>query len=169
MGGEIRRKFLASLQVLRELKALEKPIIVALNKIDLIEEADAEEKVRLIWELSRERGISLEDVVKISAREGRLEELMDALNRVVLKLPPKYGAFRIIVKEPEKVPAVMALINSVGEVLSVEYGEKTMINAYVQTGMVGEIKKMGGAEIERLNHSGEGEELEQDEGYPDGG
>lgn len=53
--GEIRRKFLASLQVLRELKALEKPIIVALNKIDLIEEADAEEKVRLIWELARER------------------------------------------------------------------------------------------------------------------
>ncbi|AMQ18563.1 GTPase HflX [Thermococcus peptonophilus] len=165
--GEIRRKFLASLQVLRELKALEKPILVALNKIDLIEEADAKEKVRLIWELARERGISLEDVVKISAIESRLDELMDALNRIVLKLP-KYGAFRITVEEPEKVPAVMALINSVGEVLSVEYGEKTRIDAYVQTGMVGEIKKMG-AEIERLNHPSEGEELEQDEGYSDGG
>ncbi|MBP1911413.1 GTPase HflX [Thermococcus stetteri] len=164
--GEIRRKALASLRVLRELKALDKPIIVALNKIDLIEEADAEEKARLIWELARERGISLEDVVKISAKEGRLGELMEALNRVVLKLP-KYGAFRIIVEEPEKVPAVMALINSVGEVLSVEYGEKTMIDAYVQTGMLGEIKKMG-AEIERLNHPDEGEELEQDEGDSDG-
>jgi GTP-binding protein HflX len=165
--GEIRRKFLASLQVLRELKALEKPIIVALNKIDMVGEADAEEKAQLIRELASERGISLEDVVKISAREGRLEELMEALNRAVLRLP-KYGAFRITVEEPEKVPSVMALINSVGEVLSVEYGEKTRIDAYVQTGMVGEIKRMG-AEIERLNHPDDGEELEQDEGYPDGG
>lgn len=141
MGGEIRRKFLASLQVLRELKALEKPILVALNKIDLIEEADAKEKVRLIWELARERGgISLEDVVKISAIESRLDELMDALNRIVLKLP-KYGAFRITVEEPEKVPAVMALINSVGEVLSVEYGEKTRIDAYVQTGWSARLRK----------------------------
>lgn len=165
--GEIWRKFLVFFQVFRELKVFEKLIIVVFNKIDLIEEVDVEEKVRLIWEFVCERGISFEDVVKILVREGCFEEFMDVLNRVVFKLF-KYGVFRIIVKEFEKVFVVMVFINFVGEVLLVEYGEKMRIDVYVQIGMVGEIKKMG-VEIERLNYFGEGEEFEQDEGYFDGG
>lgn len=112
------------------MKVFEKLIIVVFNKIDLIEEVDVEEKVRLIWEFVCERGISFEDVVKILVREGCFEEFMDVLDRVVFKLF-KYGVFRIIVKEFEKVFVVMVFINFVGEVLLVEYGEKMRIDVYV--------------------------------------
>ncbi|WP_297536524.1 GTPase HflX [Thermococcus sp.] len=164
---EVARKFRASVNVLRELKALDKPIIVVLNKVDLIEEGDAEEKARLTLELADGLGISVEAVVKVSAKERVLGELQEALERVLLKLP-KYGAFKLTVDYPEKVPAVLSFINAVGEVLSVSYGERTSIEAYVQTGTLRELSKMG-VKIERLNHSGQAEELDQNERNPYGG
>ncbi|NJE49736.1 GTPase HflX [Thermococcus sp. 9N3] len=144
---EIARKFRASVNVLRELKALDKPLVVVLNKVDLIERGDAEEKARLLVELSENLGVSIEGVAKVSAKERQLDELYSLLERVLLKLP-KYGAFEIVVEDPSRVPAVMAFLSSVGEVLSVEYGDVTRIRAYVQTGMLKELTRMG-VKIER--------------------
>ncbi|NJE54252.1 GTPase HflX [Thermococcus sp. 21S9] len=163
---EIARKFRASINVLRELKALDKPLVVVLNKVDLIEREDAEEKARLLTELSENLGVSIEGVAKVSAKERQLDELYSLLERVLLKLP-KYGAFELVVEDPSRVPAVMAFLSSVGEVLSVEYGDVTRIRAYVQTGMLKELTRMG-VKIERLKHPGEAEELDEDEGNHDG-
>lgn len=144
---EIARKFRASIDVLRELKALDKPLLVVLNKIDLIEREDAEEKARLIAELGEELGIPIEGVAKVSAKEGRLDELYSLLEGTLLKLP-KYGHFEIVVEDPSKVPAVISFVSSVGEVLSVDYGDVTRVRAYIQTGMLKELTRMG-ARIER--------------------
>ena len=163
---EIARKFRASINVLRELKALDKPLVVVLNKVDLIEKSDAEEKAKLLVELSKNLGVSVEGVAKVSAKERQLDELYSLLERVLLKLP-KYGAFEIVVEDPEKVPAVVAFISSVGEVLSLDYGDVTRIRAYVQTGMLKELTKMG-VKIERLKHAGEAEDLHEGKGYSDG-
>ncbi|NPA47542.1 MAG: GTPase HflX [Thermococci archaeon] len=145
---EIRRKFLASMDVLRELKTLDKPIIVVLNKVDLVEREDAVFKAELIRTTARERGFPIREVVITSAAENRLDELHAALERVILRLP-KYGAFEVRVKEADRVPEVIALISSVGEVLSVEYGRETRVRAYLQTGMLKDLVRMG-AKVERL-------------------
>ncbi|AIU69154.1 GTP-binding protein HflX [Thermococcus eurythermalis] len=144
---EIARKFRASIDVLRELKALDKPLLVVLNKVDLIEREDAEEKARLIAELGEELGIPIGGVAKVSAKEGRLDELYSLLEGTLLKLP-KYGHFEIVVEDPSKVPAVISFVSSVGEVLSVDYGDVTRVRAYIQTGMLKELTRMG-ARIER--------------------
>jgi len=163
---ETARKFRASVNVLRELKALDKPLVVVLNKVDLIEEEDAEEKARLLTELSENLGISIEGVAKVSAKERRLDELCSLLERVLLKLP-KYGAFEIVVEDPSRVPSVMAFISSVGEVLSVDYGKVTRIRAYLQTGMLKELRRMG-AGIVRSEHPREAEDFDEGEGNHDG-
>jgi len=71
--SEIKRKFLASIHVLRELKALDKPLIVVLNKKDLTSKEDVEDKRKEILKLSGERGIALDGVASVSAMEGDLE------------------------------------------------------------------------------------------------
>ena len=164
--GEIRRKFLASLNVLRELKALDKPMVVVLNKVDLTGEEDVKDKAERIERIIEERGVNVSRVVSISAKLGQLDGLYDALEEVILTLP-KYAPFEITVDEPEKVPQVMALINAIGEVLSVEYGERTRVEAYVQTGMIKELTRLG-VGIKRLNQSDQGEGLEDDQRYDDG-
>ena len=140
--GEVKRKFLASLRILRELKTLDKPLIVVLNKIDLTGIEDVEDKRRMIRALAEERGIPIFDVASISAKLSRLDELYSALERVILTLP-KYRLFEVVIPEKEKVPQVMALLNSIGEILEVEYGEETRIEAFVQIGMIKELTKLG--------------------------
>ncbi|WP_461865091.1 GTPase HflX [Thermococcus sp.] len=140
--GEVKRKFLASLRILRELKTLDKPLIVVLNKIDLTGAEDVEDKRRMIRALAEERGIPIFDVASISAKLSRLDELYSALERVILTLP-KYRLFEVVIPEKEKVPQVMALLNSIGEILEVEYGEETRIEAFVQIGMIKELTKLG--------------------------
>lgn len=139
---EIKRKFLASIGVLKELKALDKPIIIALNKKDLTSEEDILDKKKAIEELINRKGITISRIVSISAKEKELEELYSALEDVMFTLP-KYRLFEILVKEKEKVPKVMALINSIGEILDVKYGETTRISAYIQVGMIKSLTKMG--------------------------
>jgi len=161
--NEVRRKFLASMDVLRELKALEKPILVVLNKTDLVERADAETKEKLIEKLAEKEGITLSGVVKVSAKERALEELHSALEELILTLP-KYGIFEIEVEKPSRVPEVVSFINSVGQVLNVEYGKITRIKAFLQSGMVGELIKKG-VRLSRLNHPDQRKELDQNERY----
>ncbi len=139
---EIKRKFLASIGVLKELKALDKPIIIALNKKDLTSEEDILDKKKAIEELINRKGITISRIVSISAKEKELEELYSALEDVMFTLP-KYRLFEILVKEKEKVPKVIALINSIGEILDVKYGETTRISAYIQVGMIKSLTKMG--------------------------
>lgn len=139
---EIKRKFLASIGVLKELKALDKPIIIALNKKDLTSEEDILDKKKAIEELINRKGITISRIVSISAKHKELEELYSALEDVMFTLP-KYRLFEILVKEKEKVPKVMALINSIGEILDVKYGETTRISAYIQVGMIKSLTKMG--------------------------
>lgn len=158
--GEVRRKLLASLDVLRELKALDKPMVVVLNKIDLTAEEDVEDKRTRLMEIMEERGLNVR-LVAVSAKLGRLEELYRALEEIILTLP-KYGSFEITVAEPENVPKVMALVNSIGEVLEVEYGEETRIRAYLQTGMIKELTRLG-VKIKRLDHPHQREGLEDNE------
>jgi GTP-binding protein HflX len=156
---EVKRKFLASIKVLRELKALEKPILVVLNKVDLIERADAEEKAEIVRELAEKQGVTIVGVAKVSAKEGKLEELYRELERLILTLP-KYGEFEIEVDDPSRVPEIVAFINAVGQIIEIEYGNPTRIMAHLQTGMAGELIKRS-ARLRRLNHSNEGEELEE--------
>ncbi|CUX78216.1 GTP-binding protein HflX [Thermococcus chitonophagus] len=144
---EIRRKFFASLDVLRELKALDRPMIVALNKIDLISEEDAKEKALLLRELVNGRA-NLIDVVKISAKQKRLEELYSAIEKAIA-ISPKFQEFEITVRDPEKVGKVIAMIHSVGELLDIDYGEGARIRAYIQTGMIRHLTKLG-VEVKRV-------------------
>ncbi len=146
--GEVRRKFLASLRVLRELKTLDKPLIVVLNKMDLTKREDIEDKKRRIRAIAEERGVRLFDAVSISAKFSQLDELYSALENVILTLP-KYRLFEIVIPEKEKVLQIMALLNSIGEILEVKYGERTRIEAFVQIGMIRELTKLG-VKIERL-------------------
>ncbi|AEH24356.1 GTPase HflX [Pyrococcus yayanosii] len=139
---EVRRKFLASLDVLRELKALDRPIIVALNKVDLVGEEDAGEKEALILELAERRSVTLSGTAKISARLGRVEELLEVLERTILSLP-KFRLFEIKIREPEKVGKVLSIVRSIGELVAVEYGPETTIRAYIQAGMIRELTKLG--------------------------
>ncbi|MCD6559885.1 MAG: GTPase HflX [Palaeococcus sp.] len=140
--SEIKRKFLASIHVLRELKALDKPLIVVLNKKDLTSKEDVEDKRKEILKLSGERGIALEGVASISAMEGDLEELFKVLNEVILNLP-KFRVFSIVVEDSETVPKVLSLLREIGEIIDVKYGEKTRIIAYIQMGMIKELTKLG--------------------------
>ncbi|WP_457752332.1 GTPase HflX [Thermococcus sp.] len=172
--AEIRRKFLASLKILRELRTLDKPMIIVLNKKDQTTEEDVRDKEEKLREIIDERGINVHAIVAISAKLGDMDELYRALEGVILTLP-KYGAFEIRVRESEKVPQIMALVNSIGEILDVEYGEETRIKAYVQTGMIKEltrlgvgIKRINEEEAEESEHPHNGEQLEDHEGYPYG-
>ncbi|WP_456320857.1 GTPase HflX [Palaeococcus sp. (in: euryarchaeotes)] len=140
--SEIKRKFLASIHVLRELKALDKPLIVVLNKKDLTSKEDVEDKRKEILKLSGERGIALDGVASVSAMEGDLEELFKVLNEVILNLP-KFRVFSIVVEDSETVPKVLSLLREIGEIIDVKYGEKTRIIAYIQMGMIKELTKLG--------------------------
>lgn len=159
--AEIRRKALASIRVLRELKALDKPMIVALNKIDLIKEADLLEKKRLLLDLLEETAPNVRSVVGISAKEENLEELYRALEEIIRELP-KYRAFRVVILPEEDAGRVISLLDSIGEVLNVQYGEETVVDALILTGMIKELTKLN-VRIEHLNETNEMEELENDE------
>ncbi len=139
---EIRRKFMASLRILRELKTLDKPIIVVLNKRDLTGEDDVRDKEKMLKDITETHGINVHSIVAISAKLGDMNELYRALEEIVLMLP-KYRTFEVVVKDPEKVPRLISLINAIGEVLDIEYGEETRIKAYIQTGMVKELTRFG--------------------------
>ncbi|MDV3104203.1 GTPase HflX [Thermococcus waiotapuensis] len=156
--AEIRRKFLASFRILRELKALDKPMIIALNKIDLVEEEDAREKARLLGNLLEEVAPNVRAIVKISAKEGRLEELYSALEESIPELP-KYRAFRVVIPPTEDARKIISIIEAIGEVLNVQYGESTVVHALLQAGMIKELTKMN----VRIEHLNEPEEVEQPE------
>ncbi|WP_297069850.1 GTPase HflX [Thermococcus sp.] len=139
---EIKRKFRASVNVLRELKTLDKPILIVLTKCDLTGEEDVADKRGRIEEAAEELGTNVMAVIQVSAKLGQLGELYEALENVVLTLP-KYRLFRVFIKEPEKVPQVVSLLNSIGEVLDISYGEETLIDSYIQSGMIKELTRLG--------------------------
>ncbi|WP_048147876.1 GTPase HflX [Palaeococcus ferrophilus] len=138
--SEIKRKFLASLRVLRELRAMDRPIIVVLNKIDLTTPEDVEDKRAALLALAEGRMAPFE-VVAVSAREGELGELFNALERVIVTLP-KFRVFDIIA-DAEDVPRVLSIVREIGDVLDVRYGQKTVIRARIQVGMIKELTRMG--------------------------
>ncbi|USG99496.1 GTPase HflX [Thermococcus argininiproducens] len=140
--GEIKRKFLASIEVLKELKALDKPLIIALNKNDLTSKEDVQDKKKALKELVKRKGVVVHSIVSISAKKNDLNELQASLDEIMFTLP-KYRLFEILIKDKEKVPKVMALINSIGEILDVKYGETTRIFAYIQVGMIKSLTRMG--------------------------
>ncbi|KPU63501.1 GTP-binding protein HflX [Thermococcus sp. EP1] len=140
--SEIKRKFLASIEVLKELKALDKPLIIALNKNDLTSKEDVQDKKKALKELIKRKGIVVHSIVSISAKKNDLNELQASLEEIMFTLP-KYRLFEILIKDKEKVPKVMALINSIGEILDVKYGETTQIFAYIQVGMIKSLTRMG--------------------------
>ncbi|AJC71383.1 GTP-binding protein HflX [Thermococcus guaymasensis DSM 11113] len=140
--GEVRRKLLASINVLRDLKALDKPIIVVMNKIDLTTAEDVEEKKKLIEEIVEEVAPSVRAVVKISAKMGILEELKRALEEIIPTLP-KYKRFRIVIPPTVDPGKILGLLESIGEVLSVSYGDKVEVEALIQVGMIKELTRLG--------------------------
>ncbi|HII61826.1 GTPase HflX [Pyrococcus horikoshii] len=138
---EIRRKLFASLNVLRELKALDRPMIVALNKVDLISDEDAKEKELLVRETIDGRANTV-GVARISAKLNQLEELYNLIE-VALSRLPKFQTFEIRVKDPSKLGKVLSMVHSMGDLLEVEYSEETKIKAYIQTGLIRELTKLG--------------------------
>jgi len=139
---EIKRKFLASIEVLKELKTLDKPLIIALNKKDLTSKADVEDKKKALEELITRKGIIAHSIIPISAKENDLGELKNSLEEVMFTLS-KYRLFEVLVRDKKKVPKVMAMINSIGEILDIKYGDTTKIFAYIQVGMIKSLTKMG--------------------------
>ena len=139
---EIKRKFLASIEVLKELKTLDKPLIIALNKKDLTSKADVEDKKKALEELITRKGIIAHSIIPISAKENDLGELKNSLEEVMFTLP-KYRLFEVLVRDKKKVPKVMAMINSIGEILDIKYGDTTKIFAYIQGGMIKSLTRMG--------------------------
>ena len=140
--GEVRRKLLASINVLRDLKALDKPIIIVMNKMDLTTAEDVEEKKKLIEEIVEDVAPSVRAVVKISAKMGILEELKRALEEIIPTLP-KYKRFRIVIPPTVDPGKILGLLESIGEVLSVSYGDKVEVEALIQVGMIKELTKLG--------------------------
>ena len=140
--GEVRRKLLASINVLRDLKALDKPIIIVMNKIDLTTAEDVEEKKKLIEEIVEDVAPSVRAVVKISAKMGILEELKRALEEIIPTLP-KYKRFRIVIPPTVDPGKILGLLESIGEVLSVSYGDKVEVEALIQVGMIKELTRLG--------------------------
>ncbi len=163
---EIKRKFRASINVLRELKTLDKPVLIVLTKCDLTGEEDVADKRERIKKAAEELGTNVMAVVSVSAKLGQLGELYRALENAVLTLP-KYRLFRVSIKEPERVPQVVSLLNSIGKVLDISYGEETLVDAYIQTGMIKELTKLR-IQVRPLNKSHHCEELEDKEGDKDG-
>ncbi|EEB73367.1 GTPase HflX [Thermococcus sp. AM4] len=140
--AEVRRKLMASIDVLRELKTLDKPMVVVLNKTDLTSREDAEEKRRRVEEIVEELAPSVKAVVKTSAKLGRLDELKRALEEIIPALP-KYRRFRILIPPTVDPGKVLGLLESIGEVLSVSYGEEVEVEGLVQVGMIKELTRLG--------------------------
>lgn len=138
--GEIKRKFLASLRVLRELRAMDRPIIVVLNKIDLTTPEDVGDKRAALLRLAEGRVVPFE-VVAVSAKKGELTELFNALENVIFTLP-KFRVFDIIT-DVNDVPRILSTVWEIGDVLEVIYGQKTVIRARIQVGMIKELTRMG--------------------------
>ena len=140
--AEVRRKLLASIEILRELKALDKPMVIVLNKIDLTNNEDVEEKRRRIMEIADELAPSVRAVVKTSAKLGILEELKRALEEIIPSLP-KYRRFKILIPSTVDPGKVLGLLESIGEVLSVSYGDEVEVEGLVQVGMIKELTRLG--------------------------
>ncbi|NJF25743.1 GTPase HflX [Thermococcus sp. Bubb.Bath] len=158
--SEIRRKLLASLRVLRELKTLDKPMVVALNKIDVVSSGHSFEVKRLTEELLEER-VPGARVVWISAKKKTLDELYRVLEEIIPGLP-KYRPFRIRISPGGNVPKVLSVLSEIGEVLKVSYGEETVVEALIQVGMIKELTGLG-VKIEHLNEASKAEESENNE------
>jgi GTP-binding protein HflX len=158
--NEIRRKLLASLRVLRELKALDKPMIVALNKIDAVNSGYSLEVKRLTEELIGDR-VPGARVVRISAKEKNLDELYRALEEIIPGLP-KYRPFQIRVPPEGNVPKILSVLSGIGEILRVSYGEETVVEALIQVGMIKELTGLK-VKIEHLNEINEMEEPKNNE------
>jgi len=157
---EIRRKLLASLKVLRELKTLHKPMVVALNKIDAVSSEHSLEVKYLTEELLGEV-VPGARVVRISAKEKNLDELYMALNEIIPRLS-KYRPFRIRISSGEDVPRVLSVLSGIGEILRVSYGEETVVDALIQVGMIKDLTGLR-VRIEHSNEAGKAENLKNDE------
>ena len=105
---DIRRKALCSLEVLGEIGASDKPLVVALNKIDLITRSKVEEAMEVLSFLKH-------PVVPISAKRGTN---LDVFCRVVAENLPRYEMLEMEV--PSKEQSLLSHIHSVMHVLSRE-------------------------------------------------
>jgi len=124
----MREHFEATNEVLEQLKALDKPMILALNKIDLLDPGT----VAMI----RRRGdwSPYEEVVAISARTGAgLESLMQAIERSTQE-----HLVRLDLLVPYDQAGVEAEVREHGRVLSCDYlGEGIRIEAEVPGNLAG--------------------------------
>ena len=124
----MREHFEATNEVLEQLKALDKPMILALNKIDLLDPGT----VAMI----RRRGdwSPYEEVVAISARTGAgLESLMQAIERTTQE-----HLVRLDLLVPYDQAGVEAEVREHGRVLSCDYlGEGIRIEAEVPGNLAG--------------------------------
>ncbi len=159
--GEVRRKLLASLRILKELKALQKPTLIVMNKVDLLGREEAEEKRRRVVELCELYAPSVRGVVTASAKEGELEGLYRALEGLIPHLP-KYRPLEVVVPNGTDPARVVSFIESVGEVLGVDYSGPVRVKALLPFGALKELGKFG-IKVEALNEADHGEEPVNDE------
>ncbi|WP_456366625.1 GTPase HflX [Thermococcus sp.] len=159
--GEVKRKLLASLKILKELKALQKPTLIVMNKVDLLERDEAEEKRRRVVELRELYAPSVRGVVMVSAKEKELEELYKALENLIPHLP-KYRPLEVVVPSGTDPARVVSFIESVGKVLGVDYSNPVRVRALLPLGALKELGNLG-VKVEALNEADHGEEPVNDE------
>jgi len=115
----IRRKLRTSAEILKELKASGKPMIVILNKADLLGKEEFLDKKRSVEKELLRLGIGSTRVVVASALNGSLGELREAIKNLVFSLP-KVGFYRL---KSGRVP-IGRLLSSVSD-----YGMPLEINS----------------------------------------
>ncbi len=77
-------KLESSIDILRRIGALGKPLVLVLNKIDMLSSTELENKVHLIMEIAKESIPNLIDVVPMSAlKRVNIDKLKDSICRAV--------------------------------------------------------------------------------------
>ncbi len=113
---ELNRKVTACLDTLRRINVNDRPMVAALNKIDLIDPAEIDLRVQAIRKF-------VKTVVPVSAvKRTNLERLLDALREVL----PTMNTYKICLPYGDAGLSLLSWIHSAGQVISEEYHEDSI-------------------------------------------
>ncbi|RLI29750.1 GTPase HflX [Candidatus Bathyarchaeota archaeon] len=137
--GEVVRKLGCCLDVLREIGAEKIPTVVALNKIDLLDQYTLEERVKQV------RRIAKASVPVSALYELNLEEL----KAEIAKRLPGYVQAKLFLPWNSETPAILSMIHERSHVISVKYeGDGVEMELEATKPFVGQltgwVKRLGG-------------------------
>jgi len=125
---EIRRKVKASLKVLSEIGVMGKPILLVLNKVDIINEKELNEKIKKI-------ALNIEHKIAISAKTG---ENIDKLCEMIIRMLPRLRTLRAMIPV-DSLPNVFHRFHKL-KVKVLEVGEKALVELVFPYGLTPHIQ-----------------------------